>query len=89
MKIFGKDELDTNSHISKVRGRYNFLLTDYDRIRKSLNWPQPLKNKKIEITNLYISKNTYWWFRYPPYDVDLNFVQIDFLDQWLKDNFDD
>lgn len=89
VKIFGKDELDTKSHISKVRGRYNFLLTDYDRIRKSLNWPQPLKNKKIEITNLYISKNTYWWFRYPPYEVDLNFVQIDFLDQWLKDNFDD
>lgn len=87
-KIFGKDELDTKSHISKVRGRYNFLLTDYDRIRKSLNWPQPLIDKKIEITNLYISKNTYWWFRYPPYDVDLNFVQIYFLDQWLKDNFD-
>ncbi|MBP2544475.1 hypothetical protein [Acinetobacter guillouiae] len=87
-KIFGKDQLDTKSHISKVRGRYDFLLTDYDRIRKSLKWPQPLAGKKIEIINLYISKNTYWWFRFPPYEVDLNFVQIDFLDQWLKDNFD-
>lgn len=87
-KIFGKDELDQSSHISKVQGRYKFLISDYDRIRKSLNWPLPAENQLHKVTNLYISKNTYWWFRYPPYTVNVDFVQVDFLEQWLKENFD-
>lgn len=87
-KIFGKDELDQSSHISKVQGRYKFLISNYDRIRKSLNWPLPAENQLHKVTNLYISKNTYWWFRYPPYAVNVDFVQVDFLEQWLKENFD-
>lgn len=87
-KIFGKDELDSKSHISKVKGRYDLLLAESEKIRKSLKWPEPTDGVDLKITNLYISKNTYWWFRFPPYEVNLNFVQIDFLDQWLKDNFD-
>lgn len=86
-RIFGKDQND-KSQISKVKRRYDFLLTEHNKIRNSIQWPEPNSLDELKIINLYVSKNTYWWFRCPPYEVNINFVQVDYLEEWLKNNLD-
>ena len=83
-KIFGENS-ESKSQISKIKTRYDFLKNNLDKVRSALNWPVAF-NENPTILNLYVSKNTYWWFRNPPYKVDVDFIQIDYLDQWLTDN---
>jgi len=82
-RIFGKDQSD-KSQIFKVKRRYEFLLAEHNKIRSSMQWPTPNNLVDLRIINLYVSKNTYWWFRCPPYQVDLSFVQVDHLEEWLN-----
>jgi len=84
-RIFGKDQND-KSQISKVKRRYDFLLAEHNKIRNSVQWPEPNNLDELKIINLYVSKNTYWWFRCPPYPVDIAFVQVDHLEEWLNNN---
>ncbi len=84
-RIFGKDQND-KSQISKVKRRYDFLLAEHNKIRNSIQWPDPNNFDDLKIINLYVSKNTYWWFRCPPYQVDISFIQVDHLEEWLNKN---
>lgn len=85
-RIFGKDQND-KSQISKIKRRYDFLYNEHEKIRNSLQWPHSDSSSELKIINLYVSKNTYWWFRCPPYPVELSFVQVGHLDEWLNNNF--
>lgn len=83
-KIFGENK-ESKSQISKVQTRYEYLKNNLELVRDALQWPRSSKENPT-ILNLYVSKNTYWWFRNPPYQLDTSFIQIDYLDQWLTDN---
>ena len=72
------------SHISKIQKRAEYLENNLEYVRGLLKWPESSCQNLPQILNLYISINTYWWFRNPPVEVDINFIQIDALDSWFQ-----
>lgn len=68
---------------SKIEGRRAFLAANMDRLRELLKWPAPTPAAPASIEELYISKEIYWWLRFPPYEVPTQFVRIDGLSAWL------
>lgn len=82
-KIFGRG--DKRGQIGKIE-RINFLAENYNDIRTLLNWNEPADDHDVKFINLYISRQTYWWLRYPPYETNINFVQVDALEAWLQEN---
>ncbi|EIO7467843.1 hypothetical protein ABL602_000950 [Salmonella enterica subsp. enterica] len=83
-KIFGRG--DKRGQIGKIEKRINFLAENYNDIRTLLNWSEPADNHEVKFIHLYISRQTYWWLRYPPYETNINFVQVDALEAWLQEN---
>lgn len=83
-KIFGRG--DKRGQIGKIEKRINFLAENYNNLRTLLNWNEPVGNQEVKFIHLYISRQIYWWLRYPPYDTDINFVQVDALEAWLQEN---
>lgn len=83
-KIFGRG--DKRGQIGKIEKRINFLAENYNDIRTLLNWSEPGDNHDVKFINLYISRQIYWWLRYPPYETNINFVQVDALEAWLQEN---
>jgi hypothetical protein len=71
--------------IRKIERRRFFLKENADKLRTLLGWPAPA-DKPFSLTELYVSKDTHFWLRFPPYEVPTYFVQIDTLDAWLQSN---
>jgi hypothetical protein len=71
---------------SKIEGRRAFLAANVDRLRELLKWPAPVQATAVSVDELYISKEIYWWLRFPPYEVPTQFVRIDYLSAWLTEH---
>jgi hypothetical protein len=69
---------------AKIEGRRAFLTANMDRLRELLKWPATAA--PISIDELYVSKEIYWWLRFPLYEVPTRFVRIDGLGAWMVDN---
>ena len=72
------------SHLCKIQKRREFLATNFETIRNLLHWPNPIKQEKEYLYELYVSKSTYWWMFNTPYPVPTEFVQIDLLENWFR-----
>ncbi|WP_233986011.1 hypothetical protein [Pectobacterium versatile] len=83
-KIFGRG--DKRGQIGKIEKRINFLAENYNDILTLLNWNNSRDKHDVKFINLYISRQIYWWLRYPPYETNINFVQVDALESWLQEN---
>ncbi|WP_455811267.1 hypothetical protein [Pseudomonas graminis] len=83
-KIFGRG--DKRGQVGKIDKRIDFLAKNYNDIITLLNWSKPGDNHDVKFINLYISRQIYWWLRYPPYENNINFVQVDALESWLQEN---
>lgn len=83
-RIFGNGS--KRGHFSKIERRRDFLTTNADKIRSLLRWPEPKVGVGNSLLEIYVSRDTYWWMRNPPYDVPTHFVRIDGLDSWLLSN---
>lgn len=84
--IFGREGKATDKgQIGKVIRRYDFLESNLYHIKKLLQWDDSNEDKP-RIINLYVSINIYWWLRNPPYATNIDFVQVDALNEWLKKN---
>lgn len=81
-KIFGNHK---KSHIPKIMRRYEFLLKNHEKIRNLLNYPAPLDDE-IKILNLYVAREINWIHKKTPYETNVNFLQINNLEFWLKEN---
>jgi hypothetical protein len=71
---------------SKIEGRRSFLVLNVERLRELLGWPAPMPGIAASISEIYVSRQIYWWMRYPPLEVPTDFVRIDALDSWLRSN---
>lgn len=85
-RIFGISP--DRGQFAKIERRRAFLSTNMERLRELLKWPAPTTSQ-ISIDELYISKEIYWWMRFPPYEVSTQFVRIDGLDFWMMNNCSD
>ena len=53
-------------------------------MRELLKWPTSAAAEPPKFLEAYVSRDIYWWMRFPPYDVPTEFVRIDALDAWLR-----
>lgn len=81
-RIFGTEK--GRGQFGKIEKRRSFLLEHYDRLRALLGWPASMGDHAPTFTEVYVSRDIYWWMRNPPYDVPSSFVRIDGLDRWLR-----
>src|SRR5207247_882184 len=81
-EIFG-DHRDDESQIQKIRRRHEHLQSRGRSVAQLMKWPLPAESE-LRLVSLYVSRRTYWWFRNPPYPVDIDFIRIDELDRYIK-----
>ena len=82
-RIFGVGS--DHGQFSKIERRRGFLTANLNRLHALLGWPEPESGLTPAITELYVSRNIYWWMMNPPYVVPTQFVRVDGLDFWLRD----
>ncbi len=80
--IFGKSSNDS-SQVQKILRRHQYLANNKEKIFTLMKWNSS-DFEKIRVISLYVSRHTYWWFRYPPYEVNIDFIRIDLLDNYLQ-----
>ena len=71
-KIFG--EADDEGHFKHINKRKEYLLRNIQKIANGLNWPID-SNNLPKIETIYLTRNTYWWTRFPPLDTKVTFLQ--------------
>ncbi|MBG2711122.1 hypothetical protein AB7W80_15390 [Providencia rettgeri] len=82
-RIFGKTENDRAGQFSRILGRRKFLETHRSKLIELLQWPQPT-NVPLKNIELYVSRDVYYWMVHPPYPVPTQFVSVDTLDTWIR-----
>lgn len=81
-RIFGTDK--DRGQFAKIEGRRTFLVSRADQLRTLVDWPAPMDAQPPSFTEVYVSRDIYWWMRNPPYEVSSQFVRIDALDGWIR-----
>lgn len=81
-RIFGTG--NNRAQFSKIERRRDFLSANQNRLRSLLEWPPPNGATPASITEVYVSREIYWWMRNPPYETPTHFVRIDVLDHWVR-----
>ncbi|WDP92321.1 MAG: hypothetical protein HUN04_22395 [Desulfobacter sp.] len=83
-RIFGRGF--KRGQFAKIERRRKFVEENFDRVRTLLKWPKADSDSSLSIVEIYVSRDIYWWMRYPPYEVLSHFVRIDALEHWLEKN---
>lgn len=81
-RIFGTDK--DKGQFSKIERRRAFLISHTDQLRTLIGWPLPTCAEPPSFTEVYVSRDIYWWMRNPPYKVASQFVRIDALNGWIQ-----
>jgi hypothetical protein len=80
--IFGEGDKD-QGHFKQINKRRVYLSDNFLEIAKTLNWPIEL-SKLPEIVTLYVTRMTYWWTKFPPYEIDAVFQRVDLLSKFIE-----
>ena len=81
-RIFGSGS--ERGQFAKIERRRGFLSSRAEQLRVLLAWPAPGSGTPPIFTEVYVSRDIYWWMRNPPFEVPTHFVRIDALDGWLR-----
>lgn len=80
--IFGNHK---KSHLPKIMKRYEFLKQNHQKIAEFLGYPV-ISDEPPIIKNLYVAKSINWVHRGYSMDSNIEFVQLDNLDYWIREN---
>lgn len=80
--IFGHPGKD-KGHFTQIDKREEYLSAHLPDIVKALDWPVD-PNQLPEIITIYLSRRSYWWTHFPPYDVTAKFLRIDLLSDFIE-----
>lgn len=83
-KIFGQPGKD-KGHFTQIDKRAEYLSSHISDIAKALNWPTN-PNQPPRIITIYLSRRSYWWTHFPPYNVTSKFLRIDLLSDFIEDS---
>jgi hypothetical protein len=83
-RIFGSEA--DRGQFAKIERRRDFLNRNLNRLRELLGWSAPETGEGANISEIYVSRDIYWWMRNTPYEVPTHFVRIDALETWLRSN---
>lgn len=75
------------THVPKILKRHDFLIQNHNKICELLGYV-PNTRTELKIVMLYIARQIYWIHRNPPIPTEIEFIQVDKLDNWLIKNKD-
>lgn len=81
-RMFGRPGKKDEGHFAKIDRRAEFLSRNLPQIAADLGWPVD-PSKPPTIVSVYITRHRNWWTRFPPNDIQGEFVRIDLLDDFL------
>lgn len=64
-----------------VEKREAWLKANSQKFAQALKWPIQANPKVI---SLYVTRTDYWWTKFPPRQTTVQFMRIDFLDEYIK-----
>lgn len=73
------------SHITKIMKRYEFIKQYHQKFAKFFGYPVTSDESPI-IKTLYVAKSINWVHRGYSRDSNIEFVQLDNLDYWIREN---
>ena len=80
-RIFGRPGKDSGE-IGQVIKRQEYLSRHLVRIAHALDWPMDA-NKPPKVLALFITRHMYWWTRFPPEEIEVEFLRVDLLSDFL------
>ncbi len=81
-KIFGQPGKD-KGHFTQIGKREQYLSTHISDIANALDWPTNT-DQPPRIITVYLSRRSYWWTHFPPYNVTAKFLRIDLLSDFIE-----
>lgn len=81
-KIFGRPGKN-DGHIEKIDRRQVYLSHHVLSIAHALNWPVD-DNNSPRVLAIYLTRRHISWLRFPPEGVDIKFLRIDFLHEFIE-----
>lgn len=75
------------THVPKILKRHDFLVQNHHRICEVLGYSLNTETNP-KIIMLYIARQIYWIHRNPPVPIEIEFIQVDKLDNWIIKNKD-
>lgn len=78
----GEKKVKNPGNLVIVEKREAYLASNIDRFRDSLKWPI---GEAPTIVSLYITRQDYWWTKFPPRPTTVRFLRIELLDEFIKD----
>lgn len=81
--IFGKAGKN-RGHFDQIDKRQSYLKEHLDKVAEILKWELD-KSQPPKIIPIYLSRNSYWWTKFPPYEVESFFVRVDMLSDYLNE----
>jgi hypothetical protein len=79
--IFGDG--DDEGHFRQINKRRNYLLKNVQKIADGLHWPIDSQNLPRVVT-IYLTRDTFWWTRFPPIDTGVTFLQCTQLFMFIE-----
>ena len=80
--IFGEGDGD-EGHFRKINKRKDYLLRNIRKIAESLHWPID-SNHLPKVETIYLTRDTFWWTRFPPIDTGVTFLQSTQLSMFIE-----
>lgn len=81
-KIFGRLEKE-KGYLLKVENREDYLKKNIEKILKTMGYPS-MQSETIQIISLFVSRDLYWWMKYPIRPTNVIFLRIDLLSDYLE-----
>ncbi len=80
-KIFGDG--GDEGHFRQINKRKDYLLENVQKIADGLHWPIDSQNLP-RVETIYLTRDTFWWTRFPPVNTDVTFLKITQLSAFIE-----
>jgi hypothetical protein len=80
--IFGEGDGD-KGHFRQINKRKDYLLRNIKKIAESLHWPVDF-NHLPKVETIYLTRDTFWWTRFPPIETGVTFLQSAQLSTFIQ-----
>jgi hypothetical protein len=80
--IFGEGDGD-EGHFRQINKRKDYLSRNIQKIADGLHWPVD-SNHLPKVETIYLTRDTFWWTRFPPIDTGVTFLQSTQLSMFIE-----
>ena len=82
-RIFGRNDDEKDGYFGRVEVRHKYLQDKMKSVADSLGWQLDPKSLPRVIA-VFLTQHSDWWTKYPPKEVDAEFVQIELLETFIE-----